>query len=90
MISERLDDPHAAVTFSGKMLTPRQVAERASRLLDRPRPVASIPRSRAVLARTYDLFPRLERASMKPLLAVGRLKARRLKRRIEAGGSPPG
>jgi hypothetical protein len=89
MISERLDDPHAAVTFSGKMLTPRQVAERASRLLDWPRPVASIPRSRAVLARTSTL-PRLERASMKPLLAVGRLKARRLKRRIEAGVSPPG
>jgi NAD(P)-dependent dehydrogenase (short-subunit alcohol dehydrogenase family) len=89
MISERLDDPHAAVTFSGTMLTPRQVAERAGGLLDRPRPVATIPRRRAALARTYDLFPRLERASMKPLLAVGRLKARRLRRKIEAGGWPP-
>jgi hypothetical protein len=64
------------------------VAARAGELLERPRPVV-LPRSRGMLARTYDLFPRLEEASMKTLLAVGRIKQRRLKRKVAAGASTP-
>jgi hypothetical protein len=72
------------------MLTPHEVAEQAARLLDRPVPVLSVPRRRAALARSLALWPRILERSARPLLALGRLRQRRLKRRVEAGGWPAG
>ena len=81
MLSDRLDDPHAAVSFSGTMLSPEHVAAQAVSLLDRPRAVLSVPRRRGALARLYDLFPGLELRSMGILLALGGRSQRRLKNR---------
>ena len=38
MLADKLDDPDAAASFSGVMLTPEQVAARVEKLLDDPRP----------------------------------------------------
>ena len=42
MIADRLDDPDA-LSFSGVMLMPEQVAEHVDRLLDKPKAVLTIP-----------------------------------------------
>ena len=46
MINDKLDDPNDALSFSGVMLMPEQVAERVEGLLDKPKPVLTIPRWR--------------------------------------------
>src|SRR5215210_552907 len=43
MINDKLDDPNDALSFSGVMLMPQQVAERVEGLLDNPQPVLAIP-----------------------------------------------
>ena len=43
MIADKLDDPNDALSFSGVMLMPDQVAERAVELIDKPKPVLAIP-----------------------------------------------
>jgi NAD(P)-dependent dehydrogenase (short-subunit alcohol dehydrogenase family) len=89
MLHDKLDDPEAALSFSGQMLMPEQVAAVVSRLLDRPRPVTAIPRWRGAMARAFDLSPRLAVRSTAVVVRVGRLKQRRLARRIAAGRWPP-
>ena len=59
MLADKLDDPDAAGSFSGHLLTPEQVAAEVGRLTDRPRPILIIPRWRGPLLRIFDLFPRL-------------------------------
>src|SRR2546423_3173701 len=39
MLHEKVDDPDAALSWSGTLLAPEDVAERAVGLLDHPRPV---------------------------------------------------
>lgn len=89
MLEDKLDDPSAAASFVGTLLMPEQVAERAGRLLDRPRPVVTMPRYRGAFARLADLMPRLGLRMIGPVLAQGRAKQRRLKRKVEAGKWPP-
>ena len=60
MVRERQDEPDAAMIFSaGRLLQPEQVAERAVGLLDSTRVVLTMPRSRAWIARTTGMAPRL-------------------------------
>jgi NAD(P)-dependent dehydrogenase (short-subunit alcohol dehydrogenase family) len=76
MLHDKLEDPAAAASFSGVMLRPEQVAARVERLLDRPRPVATMPRSRGALLRMADLWPRFGLRSAGPTLARGRRRQR--------------
>ena len=46
MLEDKLDDPAAAGSFSGVLQTPEAVAAEVGRLIDRPRPVLTIPRWR--------------------------------------------
>ena len=89
MLHDKLDDPEAALSFSGRVLMPDRVAADVARLLDRPRPVTTIPRWRGVMARAFDLSPRLAVRSTGLVVRVGRLKQRRLARRIAAERWPP-
>jgi len=89
MLHDKLDDPEAAASFFGTLLLPEQVAERAGRLLDSPRPVATIPRHRGVLVRAFDLTPRLFLRSLGPSMRLARIKQRRIRRKVEAGTWPP-
>jgi short-subunit dehydrogenase len=88
MLHDKLDDPDAAASFSGVLLLPEQVAERVGQVLERPRPVVTIPRWRGALARSFDLWPRLALSGSKGVLAYGRIQQRRLKRKLERGQWP--
>jgi NAD(P)-dependent dehydrogenase (short-subunit alcohol dehydrogenase family) len=88
MLYDKLDDPDAAVSFSGHFMRPETVAERAVSLLDRPRVVLTIPRRRAALLRLVDMFPGLAMRLTPMVLADARRRQRRWKRRIESGHGP--
>jgi NAD(P)-dependent dehydrogenase (short-subunit alcohol dehydrogenase family) len=78
MIESKLDDPHAAASFSGVVMRPERVAARIMKLLDRPRPVLTIPRWRGALVRISETFPALTLRSLGPVMALGRAQQRRL------------
>jgi len=89
MINDKLDDPNDALSFSGVMLMPEQVAERIEGLLDKPKPVLAIPSWRGQFARFFDRHPRLS-LRLTPLLmrdAVRRQRA--FKKKVESGKWPP-
>ena len=84
MLRDRLDDPGAAVSFTGTLLTPERVAARVVRLADHPRPVVSMPRWRGAQVRMFDLFPRLSLRLARLVLATGRAGQRRQARRLRS------
>jgi NAD(P)-dependent dehydrogenase (short-subunit alcohol dehydrogenase family) len=89
MINDKLDDPNDALSFSGVMLMPEQVAEQVEGLLDRPKPVLAIPRWRGQFARFFDRYPRLS-LRLTPLLMRDALRRQRaFKKKLEAGKWPP-
>ena len=84
-----VDDPEDALSFSGVMFMPQQIAERVERLLDRPEPVLAIPRWRGRFARFFSRHPRLA-VGLTPLLMRDALRRQRsFKRKVEAGKWPP-
>jgi NAD(P)-dependent dehydrogenase (short-subunit alcohol dehydrogenase family) len=89
MLHDKLDDRQAAASFTGVLLLPERVAERAMSLLDRPRPVLTIPRWRGAFLRLGDVWPRFAVAMTPAVLASGRLQQRRFKRLVAAGKWPP-
>lgn len=88
MLEDKLDDPDAAASFSGRLLTPEQVAKEVGRLTERPRPIAIVPRWRGPILRLADLFPRLTIRVLPLLFWDARRRQRRYKRLIEAGKWP--
>jgi NAD(P)-dependent dehydrogenase (short-subunit alcohol dehydrogenase family) len=88
MLFERLDDPDAAPSFSGALLRASDVAPRVAALLDKPRPVLTIPRWRGLFVRLFDAFPGMATRFMPLWYADARRRQRRWKKRIEAGKGP--
>jgi NAD(P)-dependent dehydrogenase (short-subunit alcohol dehydrogenase family) len=88
MLEDKLDDPEAAGSFSGHLLTPEQVAAEVGKLTERPRPILVIPRWRGPLLRVFDLFPRLGLRLLPLVMADARRKQRRYKKLIETGRWP--
>jgi NAD(P)-dependent dehydrogenase (short-subunit alcohol dehydrogenase family) len=88
MLHDKLDDPDAAGSFSGHLLTPEQVAHEVAKLTRRPRPIAIIPRWRGPLLRVFDLFPRLALRLIPLVMWDARRRQRQYKRRIESGRWP--
>jgi NAD(P)-dependent dehydrogenase (short-subunit alcohol dehydrogenase family) len=88
MISDKLDDPDAAPSFSGRLLRAEQVAPKITGLLDHPRPVLAIPRWRGLSVRFLDAFPGLATRLMPLFMAHARRRQGRWRRRIEAGKLP--
>jgi short-subunit dehydrogenase len=72
MLRDKVDDPYAAPSWSGVMLEPGEVAERTVALLDRPRPVITIPRWRGAVVRAFDAFPALGERLAPRLMAQAR------------------
>jgi NAD(P)-dependent dehydrogenase (short-subunit alcohol dehydrogenase family) len=89
MINDKLDDPNDALSFSGVMLMPEQVAEHIEGLLDKPKPVLAIPRWRGRFARFFDRHPRLSLRLTPLLMADARRRQRAFKKKVEAGKWPP-
>jgi short-subunit dehydrogenase len=85
MIHDKLDDAGAAVSFTGKMLSPAQVANRVLWLAEHPRPVLSVPRWRGVQVRLFDAFPRLSLRLARVVIATGRAGQRRQARLARPG-----
>ena len=83
MLEDKLDDPDAAASFSGTMLTPDRVAARIGDLIDRPRPVVTVPRWRGAFVRFFDAFPGLALRMLPLVMADARRRQRRFKRRLE-------
>jgi NAD(P)-dependent dehydrogenase (short-subunit alcohol dehydrogenase family) len=88
MLEDKLDDPDAAGSFSGHLLTPQQVAAEVGKLTERPRPILILPRWRGPLLRTFDLFPRLGLRLLPAVMWDARRRQRRYKRLIESGRWP--
>lgn len=84
MLYDKLDDPAAALSFSGTLLRPEQVVDAVGRVLDAPRPVTALPAWRGVLARLAVAFPRLGLRAV-PLVAA---RGRRAQRRLFTAGGP--
>lgn len=88
MLEDKLEDPDAAGSFSGQLLTPDRVARAVGELTERPRPILILPRWRGPLLRTFDLFPRLALRLLPAVMWDARRKQRRYKRLIESGFWP--
>jgi NAD(P)-dependent dehydrogenase (short-subunit alcohol dehydrogenase family) len=88
MLEDKLDDPDAAPSFSGRLLTPQEVASEVGKLTERPRPILIVPRWRGPMLRFFDLFPRLGLRMLPLVLWDARRKQRAYKKRIEAGRWP--
>ena len=89
MIMDKLDDPNDALSFSGVMLMPEQVAEHVERLLDKPRPVLTIPRWRGQFARFFDRYPKLSLRLTPMLMRDARRRQRAFKKKVQSGKWPP-
>jgi short-subunit dehydrogenase len=88
MLEGKLDDPDAAGSFSGRLLTPAEVAIEVGKLTERPRPIVIIPRWRGPLLRAFDLFPRLAIRLLPAAMWDARRRQRRYKKLIESGKWP--
>jgi NADP-dependent 3-hydroxy acid dehydrogenase YdfG len=88
MLADKLDDPAAAGSFSGRLLTPTQVATAVGKLSERPRPLLIVPRWRGPMLRLFDLFPRLAVRLLPLLMRDAQRRQRRYKRLIESGKWP--
>jgi NAD(P)-dependent dehydrogenase (short-subunit alcohol dehydrogenase family) len=88
MLHDKLDDPGAALSFSGRLLRPADVAARVVRLARHPRPVATLPRWRGGLVRLFDAFPRAALMLAPAMFAAGRAGQRRYAKRVSRGRWP--
>lgn len=88
MLEDRLDDPDAAGSFSGQLLTPDQVAREVGKLTERPRPLIVIPRWRGPLLRLFDLFPSLGLRLLPAVMWDARRRQRHYKKLIQSGKWP--
>jgi NAD(P)-dependent dehydrogenase (short-subunit alcohol dehydrogenase family) len=88
MLQDKLDDPDAAGSFSGQLLTPEQVATAVGRLTERPRPILIVPRWRGLQLRLLDLFPRLTLRLLPLAMSDARRRQRRYAKRIASGDWP--
>jgi NAD(P)-dependent dehydrogenase (short-subunit alcohol dehydrogenase family) len=88
MLHDKLDDPHAAPSFSGMLLTAGEVAPKVADLLDHPRAALTIPRWRGLFVRLFDAFPNAAVRAIPLFLSDARRRQQRWKKRIEAGEEP--
>jgi NAD(P)-dependent dehydrogenase (short-subunit alcohol dehydrogenase family) len=88
MLEDKLDDPDAAGSFSGQLLTPKQVATEVGKLTERPRPLLIMPPWRGLQLRLLDLFPRLTLRLLGSAMRDARRKQRRYKKLIQSGRWP--
>ncbi len=88
MLEDKLDDPEAAGSFSGHLLTPAEVAREVGKLIERPRPVLIVPRWRGPVLRLFDLFPSLAVRLLPLVMADARRRQRHYKKSIESGQWP--
>lgn len=89
MIADKLDDPQAAVSFTGRLLSTAEVVEAVAHVVRRPRPVTAVPRWRGPQVRLFDLFPGVAVKAWPLVLKQGERTQRRLARRLARGETLP-
>ncbi|HEX7059885.1 MAG TPA: SDR family oxidoreductase [Solirubrobacterales bacterium] len=88
MIEDKLEDPDARSSFSGKLLTSEEVATEVGKLTERPRPILVIPRWRGPMLRFFDAFPRLALRMLPLVMWDAQRRQRRYKKLIASGRWP--
>lgn len=88
MLEDKIDDVHAAGSFSGQLQTAEQVASVVGKLSDRPRPITVIPRWRGPQLRFFDAFPGMALRMLPLVMWDARRRQRRYKKLIERGKWP--
>ena len=88
MLEDKLDDPDAAPSFSGTLLSGADVAPKVAALVDRPRAVLTIPRWRGLVVRAFATFPNAAQRAIPMFMADARRRQKRWKKRIESGDTP--
>lgn len=78
MLYDKMDDPQAALSFSGVLLQPEDVVRAVGKVLDSPKPVTALPAWRGMIARLGAAFPRLGAAALPLLAAKGRRTQKKL------------
>ena len=86
MLHDKLDDPAAALSFSGRLLQPGDVVRAVDRVLDRPRPVVAVPSWRGAQVRALDALPGLAVRLGPTIQRLARWQQRRYARKLRAGG----
>jgi short-subunit dehydrogenase len=81
MLQDKTDDFWASASFGGRLLRPQEVADRAVALIDRPRPVACMPRFMGPVSRIVSATPRLT-ARLTPLVMRAAAAQRRRSARV--------
>ena len=81
MLHDKLDDPEAALSFTGRLLAVDEVAAAVDRVLDRPRQVTAVPRWRGPQVRLLDALPGLSLWALPLVVRQGRRTQRRLQRK---------
>ena len=89
MLHDKLDDPEAALSFSGVLLQPEDVVAGVAKVLDRPRPITALPAWRGIVGRAGSLFPRLSAAVMPLVVRQGRRVQRRMLQERRRGDVVP-
>ncbi|MFI7361069.1 SDR family oxidoreductase [Streptomyces sp. NPDC050149] len=84
MLHDKLNDPGCALSFSGKLLQPEEVVKAVGKVLDKPRPVTTLPGWRGLVARLADMAPGFGLAVVSLVVAQGR----RTQKRLLARGGP--
>lgn len=78
MLHDKLEDPESALSFSGKLLRPEEVVAAVAKVLDKPRPVTTVPAWRGLQARIADAFPQIGLRAAPFVAAQGRRVQRRM------------
>lgn len=84
MLFDKLEDPDAAMSFSGVLLQPEQIAEQALRILARPRAVTTVPAWRGAQARAFGLAPGLTVRVAPLVVGLSRVQQRVIARRLRS------
>jgi NADP-dependent 3-hydroxy acid dehydrogenase YdfG len=88
MLEGKLDDPDAAGSFSGRLLTAERVASAVGKLTDRPKPLLVLPRWRGPLLRFLDRYPRVAVKMLPLIMSSARRRQKKYKKLIESGRWP--
>jgi short-subunit dehydrogenase len=89
MLHDKLDDAAAALSFSGRLLQPSDVVRAVDRVLDKPRPVISVPAWRGAQVRLLDALPGLAVRLAPGIQRLARWQQRRYARRLTPPAESP-